>query len=115
MTKNKDTINDYLFEDNIIRFALKVKLSKKTYLQSLTLENLDDLIRTINVLISNLNHNFEKGKKKFDISDEHNWSANDELIDILLHNVLDFDPQDVGGKELKKKIMERWGIKSEER
>lgn len=105
----KEKINKYLFEDNIRRLFLVDMLRRKEYLKSITIEQLDCLMSDINTLISNLDSDFKKGKRKITVGDNANWDSSSLFRDIFLNNVLEIPIEWHGTKEDFKKMLEkRW-------
>ena len=106
-----EKVNTYYLEDNLRRFFLTDMLRRKSCLKGIKIEDLDNLIRDINTLVSNLSHSVEKGKQKLKVEDEHNHSGNNYFQNIILHNIIDI-PIDYKGttKDFKDKLKARWGI-----
>ena len=107
-------LNDkiYYAKDNLRRYFLKDLLMRKTCLKNVTLEQLDQLVYSINTLVSNLESNFENGELKLDIHDKDNWEGGGKFRDIILHNALDI-PITYGGstKDFKHMLEKRWAEK----
>lgn len=105
----QNKIDKYLFRDNVSRLCLYDMLRRKSYLQTLTLKELDNLVRSVNTLLFNLQSDFESGKMMINVSDEHNWSESTLFRNIFLHNVLDVKII-CGGttKDFKNKLTKRW-------
>ena len=107
--KLKDNMDNYLFEDNIFRYFLKEMLVKKSSLNDLTIKEIDSLVRDINTLLSNLRSDFKNSKKMLEVSDKDNWEGGTLFRNIILHNVLDINPEYEGTtKDFKNKLLERW-------
>lgn len=116
MDENKN-MDSYLFEDNVKRYFLKDMLIKKPYLKTLTISEIDSLVRDINVLMSNLQFEFKNSKKVWNISDENNWDEDSEFRDIILYTILDRQLNNSfrdGGFRFTKKLKKRWDIKEED-
>lgn len=105
----KEKENLYFTRDNTRRLFLYDMLRRKEYLQNIKLEDLDNLVRSINTLIANLEHNFKQGKIKIEVSDRDNWASSSLFRDIFLHNILDIPVKYEGTvKMFKDKLIKRW-------
>lgn len=115
MEKKKNKIDEYLFRDNLERFFLTDMLRRKRYLENITIKQLDDLVNSIQTLISNLVFNIKNGKPIIEVTDKHNWENNGFFRDIILHNVLKFTNKDkyvnyIHQKNIIKLLKERWEL-----
>ena len=101
-------INKFLFQDNVRRLCLIDMLRRKQYLSVITLEQLEDLTRSINTLVNNLQYAFDNSKMMIEVSDEH--SCNSSLFrDVFTHTVMDIKPTcNDSIKRLNERLKERW-------
>jgi len=107
-------MNKFLFKDNIKRLFLYDMLRRKSYLGSLTLNQLENLVIEINILTSNLQSDLKDGIPMIKISDEDNWPTSSLLRDIFLHNVLDVKIKNGGStKDFKEKLEKIWSKKKD--
>ena len=99
----------YTTKDNTRRLFLFDLLRRKEYLKDIKLNELDNLVYSINSLISNLEYYFRKGEIKINVKDSDNWDSGSLMRDIFLHNILEI-PIDYRGttKDFKDKLLERW-------
>ena len=104
-----EKVDKYLFEDNVKRLCLYDMLRRKDYLQKLTLEDLENLVNSVNTLTSNLQSDFEDGSIKIDVSDKDKWSSSSLFRDIFIHNILDIKIRYNGTvKDFKQMLKDRW-------
>lgn len=107
--KRIESENKYFMHDNLRRFFLIDMLRRKTYLESVSIENLNSMVNNINTLISNLNHDMERGNVKIEVQDKHNWSGSNLFQNIILNNVLEIpNPLNGSEKDFKDKLKARW-------
>ena len=104
-----NAIEKETFEDNIRRLCLYDMIRRKSYLRNITLDELDELVLSINSLVSNLEYHFKKGTPKVNVKDRDNWFSSSLFRDIFLHNVLDI-PIEYNGttKDFKEMLKKRW-------